>query len=674
MPFFAGALRKLLLISAALILFVSAMPVHSQDVGPETPLEIATVLNPSLDQPVAPLDTLILIKIDDYYIGPDYFYLILLDDKPIIARWDPDALTFSYYPDRMLDIGEHTIKVFMTITGEVEHQLVAHVTFTVGTGGATAVPSGDGTLFDLSAPTEPPPSSPVTSSSSQDSFTLNGRATIDARSVDFDGLGGRLRQEPESTSIFDLNGRGNSGDTDFDFRFYLTTDESRYMQPRNRYRFNIDREDYGFSVGDTNPRFDPLIIDGLRVRGASGWGSFGPFTVRVVEGEARRSTETKIDENGLMQRRGVGEQRLWAARLGLWEDEDFSLGINYLSGEEEASDTGISGFPGENTVIATDFFWQFNDDAYLQGTWATADYDFEDPDLVDIDGAEAMELIASYAIGGHTLKLKYQLIDPGFRSLGRLSLQRDRETWGFEDTVTLFNRSLTGRLFIERFHNNIDGSLPITTTSTRFGGQLRYRFSLGGPTLTFGLTRQNRTNDVDWGETGNINDSITMINLGVLQSFDLLGASNTLRVDWRTTDRSNAVTPENSSTQDSLTVRLTSRWTRGFQLDMMYGNTDSEYPGRARWTDVGRYSVRLGYTIPSRTVNLWTSWEGVRSDGTQATYDSARDTIEFGMRWMLSDELSLEASGKFVDFDDQMDNANDFEEHSFRIMVIQLLN
>jgi hypothetical protein len=674
MRIFAGYFRKLLFITILIILVSSPGVINAQDESPDAPLVIAEILHPSLEEPVAPLDTLILIKIDEFYVGSDYYYLILLDNKPVTARWDPDALSFSYYPDRMLTTGEHYIEVYLTVVDGPEHQLVAEGTFIVAGGAPGPIPQEPSSLFDLgTAPTPPPPPPTSVSRYSTDFFRLNGRASMDAGFTELDGLGARLRQEPDNTTIFNLNGTGRSEGTDFDFRFYLTTDETRYQQPRNRYSFNAATDKYGISVGDTTTRLGTLLLDGLRVRGLGGWGKYGAFTVRIVEGEARRETESKYDIDGNIRQRGQGSQRLWATRVGLFEDSPFSLGFSYLSGDENASDTGTSGNPGSNTVRSVDFLWEFDNGA-IRGAWAESDYNFDDPAMDDLSGETARELEAAYNLSGHALKLRWQLIDPGFRSIGRLSLQKDREQWSFDDRFNISRGILTGRLYYEKYHNNLDDTLTYTTNSTRYGGQLRYRFGLQGPTLTLGLDRTDRTNNANEGDTGWLDESSNSIILGLQQSIIMPDARHDLRVNWRTVKRDNIANPSGNTNQDIITVSLVSRWQRGFSIDVQYGNTDNDYTGRSTFTEVDRYSVRLSYADPERVFNAWTRWEMVDSSGNQATYDSNRETLQFGMRWNLGSDLSLETSFNLVNFDDNSDSANDFKEHTFKIMLIQLIN
>jgi hypothetical protein len=674
MPIFAGNFRKIIIPIFILGFFIFPAAATAQDESPAAPLVIAEILHPPSDEPVPPLDTLILIKIDDYYVGADCYYLILLDNEPVEAKWDPDTLTFSYYPDRMLTIGEHSIEVYMTIIGGPEHQLVASGTFNVGQSGAPVSPQGTESLFDLSTTNQytPPAVTPV-SRYSTDFFNLSGRASIDAGFVELNGLGSSLRQEPENTTIFNLNGNGRTGDTNFDFRFYLTTDETKYQQPRDRLEFSVSTDDYGISVGDTTPRLNPVALDGRRVRGFSVWGDYGIFSLSLVGGEVRREVESQYDGNGVLIRRGSGSQRLWATRLGFFDRSPFSLGFTYLSGDENPADSGGTGSPGSNTVKAVDFEWDYDDgNGALRGSWATSDYNYDDPAYSDLSNETASELEAQYNIKGHSFKLRWELIDPGFISLGRLSLQRDRETWSFEDRINLWRGGLTGRLYYEKYHNNVENTLNFTTNSIRYGGQLRYRFGLRGPSLTAGYEREDRTNNAAPGAAGWIDEGTDTVTLGLQQSFEFLDAQNNISVNWRNTVRSNTANPTGDNRQDVITVSLVSKWQSGFSLDLQYGTTDNNYTGRNAFSDADRYSIRLDYTHPNRTYDIWTRWENVNANGNLATYNSNRDTLEMGVKCMLGSEWALETTIRYVNFDDNINNANDYEENSFRIMLIQI--
>ena len=671
-------LRKWALLVLPILLAVAAFPAYAQDIGEGDEPQIATIIRPPAEGEVAPLNCLVVIQIDVNHTGEDFYYLIVFDDEPVTARWDPDALIFTYYPNRMLSAGMHRIQIYMTQLDVLENVLVAEGTFTVeGARAARPEVSDEGGIFDLGSQPEPVPSPVVSSSGSQtgDFFRLNGRTSVNAAFVTLEGLGASRRQEPDNTTIFDMRGRGQTGDTEFDFRTYMTSDESSYNQPRNRYYANVNLPDYGFGVGDISPRFGPLSINGLRVRGALAWGTVGPVTLHVASGETRRETETTYNDEGRILRRGYGKRTLWVARAGLWEDGPFNIGFNFLGGKEGESDIGTTGDPGDNFVRGLDFAWHFaGDDGILRGAMAEADYDYDDPEEEDIDGAQAREASISYILSGHTFTARWQLIEPGFVNLGLSSLQQDRESWGIEDRLNLSRGMINGRFYFERFTNNVNDTLDFTTITRRYGGQLRYRFTLRGPSLQLNWNMQTRINDVPEGESGQVDEETETIGVGGTHSVDFWGSRTDLRADWRRTDRTGNITSLNDSTQDTITIRLTSRWSEGFQVDLMYGNTKSEYPGRERETDIDRYSVRASYTPGSRAYTIWGRWEKADSEGNQDGYNTERETIELGMRWSLGEDVILEASMVVIGLNDLDNNTNDYDEQTFKIILTQLLN
>jgi hypothetical protein len=241
-----------------------------------------------------------------------------------------------------------------------------------------------------------------------------------------------------------------------------------------------------------------------------------------------------------------------------------------------------------------------------------------------------------------------------------------------EDRINLWRGALTGQIYYEKFHNNIGDTLAFTTASTRYGGQLNYRFNLNGPTLTVGYDTQNRTNNAAPGDPGRVDENTNMLTLGLTQSFNFMEGRHNLRVNWRNLERDNTSNPVSDSSQEILTVSLVSRWQRGFSMNLEFGTTDNKYTGRNSFSDAERYSVRLGYDSPARDYNIWTRWEAIDANGDIATFNSNRNTLEMGAKIMLGSEWSLETTVSMVDFDDHLNNANDFEENTFRIVLMQI--
>jgi hypothetical protein len=648
----------------------------------QTTPDIARIVSPPLNDIIAPLESLILVIINDHYSSDTYHFSLLLDREPIDAKWDPASGELSYFPSKMLLPGDHVIEVYMSEEGGVTDQLVTEGVFTVegkigGAGGVEQSNNHPNPVFDLRAGTP----LPRVESHDADFFRFNGRASMSAQFGDVDGGGSGYRQNPENTSIFDLSGYGKTGDTEYDMRLYMTADENSFEQPRNRYSFKLDEEGKGgFAVGDALPRLGPLTIDGLRLRGVNAWREIGPFNFNFAQGEARRETSTRYGLHGEPIQRGLGERRLWFARVGLWAEKPFSMGFSYLNGEEKRSDSLLTGKPGENTVMCGDATLKFDHDkGTLKGVFAESEFDPASstdpavPDQPTSSGDQARVVEGSYILGGHTLTVHWESIDSGFVSLGIPYIQQDREGLTFEDRLNLLHNTFNGRVFWERYENNLDDSLTFTTSATRYGGQIQYRFLNGGPTFQIGYTTQNRSNNADPGDTGQIDDSYVSENAAITQAFDFWGGQHSVRLSVQKTSTDNDARPSSNLDQKGTSVIMTSRWNSGVQLDFTYSNTWTSYPGRDT-TNLDRYSVRAGYAPGGRKPNFWGMWERVNSSGDENTYNSDRDSFEFGMRWPLDVNLTLEGSARILDFTDHANGANNLSERIYRLILTQVLN
>ena len=75
----------------------------------------------------------------------------------------------------------------------------------------------------------------------------------------------------------DVNFGGNGSWIGFGGNLHITSEEKSYRQPQDRYGLFAKHVVAQLEIGDSYPAFSPLIVNGMRVRGASGkscrWGS-----------------------------------------------------------------------------------------------------------------------------------------------------------------------------------------------------------------------------------------------------------------------------------------------------------------------------------------------------------------------------------------------------------------
>ena len=131
----------------------------------------------------------------------------------------------------------------------------------------------------------------------------------------------------------------------------LRADENRFRQPSHRLTANVKYGPWvGLKAGDVYPLYNPLILNGTRVRGGEGmlslttgettWGSF-----RAVRGETHRevpSYTVRYDTGSGTPRidtvPGTFSQRMMAFRLGLGGGPKFDLGFTLMKASDVEGD------------------------------------------------------------------------------------------------------------------------------------------------------------------------------------------------------------------------------------------------------------------------------------------------------------------------------------------------
>lgn len=184
-------------------------------------------------------------------------------------------------------------------------------------------------------------------------------------------------------------------------RLYLTSLEEKTSQPRNRYSIGIDGDWFGFNFGDTNPRFNDLILWGRRVRGIEAFIKTGFFNFEFITGETRRAVEgvtyedfkinpitsdtlyynpttsdTVNDENWTEYTAkpagyeyvkeeksslyGTYQRLLTGFRPSFGSGKNFQLGFNFLKVKDQVSSISLGSKPKDNLVLGSDLLIAFD--------------------------------------------------------------------------------------------------------------------------------------------------------------------------------------------------------------------------------------------------------------------------------------------------------------------------
>ena len=118
-------------------------------------------------------------------------------------------------------------------------------------------------------------------------FKIRGKAFVDSR-------GDKIQGETDDVTTSRLSIRGNYDFVNFRGLAYVTSKESEFLQPKNRFMFGLKTKYLTLNFGDLNPNVTPLTIYGKRMRGIEGNLELGFFNLHTVFGELEREIPADI--------------------------------------------------------------------------------------------------------------------------------------------------------------------------------------------------------------------------------------------------------------------------------------------------------------------------------------------------------------------------------------------
>lgn len=165
---------------------------------------------------------------------------------------------------------------------------------------------------------------------------------------------------------------------------YITSEENRKNQPRNRYSIGLYNDWFYLKVGDSYPLFPELIMNGKRVRGITGGFAFGIFNIDATYGEINRQLEGKVINLYNTSDKpyasnivsvdsakygkpyaevefGTFNRNVFAIRPSFGGGENFQFGLTYLHSKDDPNSISFGAHPEENVVVGTDLKIAFDD-------------------------------------------------------------------------------------------------------------------------------------------------------------------------------------------------------------------------------------------------------------------------------------------------------------------------
>jgi hypothetical protein len=366
-------------------------------------------------------------------------------------------------------------------------------------------------------------------------WQVNGRVFGELRQEDLGGSGASGVSTSSLKTNYNQGGlqlRAKYNEWNFGGRVYLNNQEDSNRQPVNRYagfaRVNFWNDRYiGVDFGDTYPKFNPMILRNVFLRGVHARLFLKAFNFDFAYGKTRRGVEgTVIDSTTTLY--GTYEREITSFRPSFGSGEKFQFGLTYLKGKDKEESIELGREPQENVAVGADLFLaldnkriiiegNFNSSAYNPNiTGGSIPFDTLSLFIEDLD-KDLYDFVSDYITVNQYLIVRpaiayqgrlnlryfknnfnfiYESVDQDYYTLGQPYLLRDNRGFQIFDNINLFKNQVFLTLGYRRYENNLQNNKNNTTKNNSFYANLSYFPMEKLPEITIGFNNYQRDNGV----------------------------------------------------------------------------------------------------------------------------------------------------------------------------------
>jgi len=521
-----------------------------------------------------------------------------------------------------------------------------------------------------------------------------------------------LRQERVSGRKLNTNRLGGDfsgryGPLTFGGQVLISSVESKFAQPRNRFTFRFGLPWLQFIFGDSYPRMNDLILWGKRIRGLQGGLHLGFFNVDVAFGQTRRSIVFNDS------RSPVFEQNLIALRPSFGSGRHFQLGLTVMRVRDDRNSVAGGTNPKDNLVVGPDlliaihqrrieirasaaFSLLTNDTGpgALSKDSVAAKFDIDLPfdplslekyfivneSTVPLDPRDGTSVAYQAAVilryFHNQFEFGYRRLGPEYHSLGQSFLRNNLRGWYVRDRIGLANNRVFLNAGFENFDDNFTGkegnpALDLQTTS--FGLSIYPAPSL--PTITFSIRNHDRDNGVTQFDPAvdgfDRRESTVSRDVSFLVNYDayVQGVQNTITLNIMSSNRNDRFGQQrlnginlNNVDSDLRSVTVRTKYRAPFISTLSYADNQNRAAGGRSNFKFRIYSGQLDYLLLNESLRLYgglrvTSASGLVKSaqptvGTQLNIDFRQTAFRFGGQYQISRRHVLMLDVELVRFRD----------------------
>ena len=339
---------------------------------------------------------------------------------------------------------------------------------------------------------------------------------------------------------------------------FVSTEGSDARQQINRFALHPEWSWGKAHIGDFNHKISDYSLNGVNIRGGGVEINPGWFRFQVIAGQTRQSINASAYSS-------VYSQNMGAIKIGIGKENASYFDINIMLARDDSNSVPKSTFivdttntsgntqvgvtPQENMLIGfnTDlkiiknmlrFRGEGTVSLFTQNTYAEEAEVDGIPDFMKNIFTIRNSTNADYAYKGaldfkydfFNTALKYEVINPGFRSLGMTSTINDKQKYGAMMGFRLLNNILMINLRYDTQNDNLLNQKKFTLERNAYGFNAMVR-PIQTLSVMFNVIHNNMFND-STSDTVKINSKVSTFASNVNYQFQAFGLRNSAMVGY----------------------------------------------------------------------------------------------------------------------------------------------
>jgi hypothetical protein len=654
------------------------------------------VITPKPDSLVPSQNLFISIEVDtNHHFASAGSVEFFLDDYLItgITKIAGNKVRFVY-PYKIRD-GRHTIKIEAKFK-EFKRSQHGSWTFYAGKKGGRVSTQGD-------VPPE------------KEQFKINGTISVDDREESISGSGSALRQEPVYTRTVNIDAVASYKSNEIPIKIFATSNNLPGIQSMNYFQVGYRNRWMEMAIGDMNPVFDQLVLNGVRIQGVGLKLKSHLSSIQVFYGDMARPLDgvlqlfqagqgvlpTNVVKDSFFVTPGIYHRTMMAAKVDLGSPKDeVRFCASVFKAKDDVGSITYGLLPKDNVVGGLDIVVKaFHKKVIIKAGMAVsiltndinggalsrdslkATYKVDPPfdpmvykNIIILNASTLPANISpafnnmatmaelTYFNKFQTFTIDAKNIGPLYYSLGNPFLLNDYQGIHANERFSLLNKKVSIGLGYQNFSNDLDLTTYTKVYTQGYSGNLMVNPGIKWPSLMFNYLNLTRNGTSDVANYPGISDNLTNALLNISYGTTFLKIKHRFRVMLNVSNRDDQINLQNKYTSVNGMIGVSEGLSRKLNLTADVGKTIITGYDNERLSDVLVYNFSIDWQIKPQ--HYFTSFALSNNQAFLTPFSNPSFRFSaigrFGYRFYKG--MGIDVEGGYQPFFDQLNAYNSYNE------------